>query len=196
MGGVLLLSREVEWAPTAFGKANSNRPTQILPHLSLKGVGRCINKLLVQTNDHLQRPLSLSLSWSFATKNTSPLQPSIATWSLQLTSKKCTNKSLWSSTGGFRLQFSTTIATQNYSIYAFFLSWVATNGRVAMGWSQWTSVFFRCLLQPVEANNRREPVVSYRWTGWVWEITGRSWRLQENYPIISEETYRRKYTPT
>ena len=23
----------------------------------------------------------------------------------------------------------------------------------------------------------------YKWTGWVWEITGWSWRLQENYPI-------------
>ena len=27
---------------------------------------------------------------------------------------------------------------------------------------------------------REEPVVSCRWTGWVWEITGWSWRLQEN----------------
>ena len=30
---------------------------------------------------------------------------------------------------------------------------------------------------------RKEPVVSYRWTGWVWEITGWiSSRLQEDYP--------------
>jgi hypothetical protein len=27
-----------------------------------------------------------------------------------------------------------------------------------------------------------EPAVSYRWTGWIWEITGWSSRLQENYP--------------
>jgi hypothetical protein len=27
---------------------------------------------------------------------------------------------------------------------------------------------------------REEPAVSYRWAGWVWEITGWSWRLQEN----------------
>ena len=26
-----------------------------------------------------------------------------------------------------------------------------------------------------------EPAVSYKWTGWVWEITGWCWRLQENY---------------
>ena len=30
-------------------------------------------------------------------------------------------------------------------------------------------------------NDRGEPAVSYKWTGWVWEITGWSWRLQENY---------------
>ena len=29
--------------------------------------------------------------------------------------------------------------------------------------------------------DRGEPAVSYRWSGWVWEITGWSWRLQENY---------------
>ena len=31
------------------------------------------------------------------------------------------------------------------------------------------------------SNDRGEPVVSYRWTGWVWEITGWSSRLQEKY---------------
>ena len=30
-------------------------------------------------------------------------------------------------------------------------------------------------------NERGEPTASYRWTGWVWEITGWSSRLQENY---------------
>ena len=30
------------------------------------------------------------------------------------------------------------------------------------------------------ANDRGEPAVSYKWTGWVWETTGKSWRLQEN----------------
>ena len=29
--------------------------------------------------------------------------------------------------------------------------------------------------------DRGEPAVSYKWTGWVWEITGWSSRLQENY---------------
>jgi len=29
-------------------------------------------------------------------------------------------------------------------------------------------------------NDRGEPAVSYRWTGWVWEITGWSSRLQED----------------
>ena len=29
--------------------------------------------------------------------------------------------------------------------------------------------------------HRREPAVSYKWTSWVWEITGWSWRPQENY---------------
>ena len=31
------------------------------------------------------------------------------------------------------------------------------------------------------ANSRGEPAVSYKWTGWVWEITSWSSRLQENY---------------
>ncbi len=31
------------------------------------------------------------------------------------------------------------------------------------------------------ANVWGEPAVSCRWTGWVWEITGWSWRLQEIY---------------
>jgi hypothetical protein len=33
----------------------------------------------------------------------------------------------------------------------------------------------------LEINDRGEPAVSYRWTGWVWDLTGRSSRLQENY---------------
>ena len=36
-------------------------------------------------------------------------------------------------------------------------------------------------------NERGEQTASYRWTGWIWEITGRSSRLQENYPSILEE---------
>ena len=31
------------------------------------------------------------------------------------------------------------------------------------------------------SNDQGTPAVSYKWTGWVWEITSRSWRLQENY---------------
>ena len=30
-------------------------------------------------------------------------------------------------------------------------------------------------------NDQGEPTVSYKWTGWVWEITGWRSRLQENY---------------
>ena len=33
----------------------------------------------------------------------------------------------------------------------------------------------------VLSDDRGEPAVSYRWTGWVWEITGWSSRLQANY---------------
>ena len=29
--------------------------------------------------------------------------------------------------------------------------------------------------------DRGEAAVSYKWTGWVWEIAGWSWRLDENY---------------
>ena len=36
-------------------------------------------------------------------------------------------------------------------------------------------------------NERGEPTASYRWAGWIWEITGRSSRLHENYPSILEE---------
>ena len=38
-----------------------------------------------------------------------------------------------------------------------------------------------------------EPAVSYRWTGWVWKITGWSSRLQENYLLHLEEYI--EYTP-
>ena len=38
-------------------------------------------------------------------------------------------------------------------------------------------------------NDRGEPVVSYRWTGWVWEITGWSSRLQENYPSFERNLW-------
>ena len=30
------------------------------------------------------------------------------------------------------------------------------------------------------SNDQGEPAVSYRWTCWVWEVTGWSWRLEEN----------------
>ena len=32
-----------------------------------------------------------------------------------------------------------------------------------------------------------EPAASYKWTSWVWEITGWNSRLQENRRIILEE---------
>ena len=38
-----------------------------------------------------------------------------------------------------------------------------------------------CVLKEHTSNDRGEPAVSYKWTGWVWGITGWSWRLQENY---------------
>ena len=37
------------------------------------------------------------------------------------------------------------------------------------------------LLGPLHTYVREEPVVSHRWSGWVCERTGWSWRLQENY---------------
>ena len=36
-------------------------------------------------------------------------------------------------------------------------------------------------LSCVGSNDRGEPAVSYKWTGWVWEMTDWSSRLQENY---------------
>ena len=33
----------------------------------------------------------------------------------------------------------------------------------------------------LQAYDRGEPAISYKWTGWVWEITGWSSKLQENY---------------
>ena len=38
-----------------------------------------------------------------------------------------------------------------------------------------------------------EPAVSYKWTGWVWENTGWSSRLQENYPFFFWGIYRIYY---
>ena len=43
---------------------------------------------------------------------------------------------------------------------------------------------------------RREPAVSYRWTGWVSEITGWSSRLEENYRSIFRGIYRIKQNQT
>ena len=37
--------------------------------------------------------------------------------------------------------------------------------------------------------DRGEPAVGYRWTGRVWEITGWSWRLQENYKNLRSSDY-------
>ena len=39
-------------------------------------------------------------------------------------------------------------------------------------------------------NEWGEPTASYRWTGWAWEITGWSSRLQENYLSFKEESMR------
>jgi hypothetical protein len=36
----------------------------------------------------------------------------------------------------------------------------------------------------LQGYDRGEPAVSYRWTGWVWELTGWSSRLQENYQSL------------
>ena len=38
-----------------------------------------------------------------------------------------------------------------------------------------------------QTNEPGEPTASYRWTGGVWEITGWSSRLQENYGFVLEE---------
>jgi hypothetical protein len=41
----------------------------------------------------------------------------------------------------------------------------------------------------VQDNDRGEPAFVYKWTGWVWEITGWSSRLQENYPSFFLEKF-------
>jgi hypothetical protein len=39
-------------------------------------------------------------------------------------------------------------------------------------------------------NEQGEPAATYRWPGWVWEITGWSSKLQENYQSFLEELIR------
>ena len=39
----------------------------------------------------------------------------------------------------------------------------------------------RAMLYIPQPTDRGEPAVSYKWNGWVWEITGLSSRLQDNY---------------
>jgi hypothetical protein len=46
---------------------------------------------------------------------------------------------------------------------------------------------------PIWPNGQGELPVRYKWTGWVWEITGWSSRLQENYRTVLEESI--EYTP-
>ena len=45
----------------------------------------------------------------------------------------------------------------------------------------WKVMSQHLFLNIIPNNDRGEPAVSYKWTGWVWEITGWSSRLQENY---------------
>jgi hypothetical protein len=52
---------------------------------------------------------------------------------------------------------------------------------------------FMYMVDMVMSNDRGEPAVRSKWTGWIWEITGWSTRLQENYRlsiIILEGIYR------
>jgi hypothetical protein len=41
----------------------------------------------------------------------------------------------------------------------------------------------------VMTNDRGEPAVSYRWTGWVWEISSWCSRLQENYRSLQRNLW-------
>ena len=42
-------------------------------------------------------------------------------------------------------------------------------------------------------HDRGEPAVSYRWTGWVWEITGWKFKTSGKSPVVLEEFM--EYTP-
>ena len=64
-----------------------------------------------------------------------------------------------------------------------------SSGSPALG-TRRSSIARSCLLPeflPCPASSalasppKGELAVGYRWTGWIWEITGWSWRLQENY---------------
>ena len=56
-------------------------------------------------------------------------------------------------------------------------------GRFARGLSQQSQsqIGFQKIVNWVLSYVRGEPAVSYRWTGWVWEMTGWCSRLQEDY---------------
>ena len=58
-------------------------------------------------------------------------------------------------------------------------------------WKRWKNLSFTIVHETkvVPYNEQGEPTASYKWTGRVWEITGWSSKLQENYPSHIEYTY-------
>ena len=50
--------------------------------------------------------------------------------------------------------------------------------------SQYCSRYLWVTIYSIANNDQGEPAVSYRWTGWVWETTGWSSRLQENHQSL------------
>ena len=68
-------------------------------------------------------------------------------------------------------------------------AWPVTPTRVQMEcpWLGVSSMKLEASLGQLVCNDWGEPAVSYKWTGRVWEITGWSSKLQENYRSIQRE---------
>jgi hypothetical protein len=71
--------------------------------------------------------------------------------------------------------------------------WPVTGVQIECPWLGVFSMKLEASLGQLVCNDWGEPPVSYKWTGWVWEIIGRSSRLQENYRSFQREFI--EYTP-
>ena len=80
---------------------------------------------------------------------------------------------------GFKFQLFIFLSVPITSIHILHINWWRRFLKCpSMGHS---SITYQCIGQLALAIIAWEPAISYRWTGWVWEIIGWSSRLQEIY---------------
>ena len=115
-------------------------------------------------------------SWHSSRHFRIPIAPAISTLQLRLgtlgqrSSLNC---------GAVQTEVEATISLQSsVRLNPIMCCW-ANSGKLLTLHCLWSSVTD---LKVLPSYDRWEPVVNYRWTSWVWDISGWSSRLQENYP--------------